>query len=161
MRTVERFAFIFGIVNLALGAMSMFSPFVREKKSRNPVKRLFQNRSRGLINTREGMLLGGLGAVNPPHAIMHSALGAAGLATRPYSRFARGYMWLTAGLFAALAIMGWTSAGTKPGIHKMGPLAVDKRDNIIHSIWAAAALLFAVKPDLFSGRMMDDIGHME
>src|SRR5215208_6625469 len=111
MRTVERFAFIFGIANLVMGVLSFFSPFVAERRSRNILRRIMPGRSRGLLNTRSGNLLGVLGATNPPHAILHSTLGAAGLATRRFSNLARPYMWLTGILYAAMAVVGWATVG--------------------------------------------------
>src|SRR5512133_390232 len=113
MRTVERFAFIFGVVNVVLGALSLFSPFVKQKPARNPIMRIQQRRNRSLLNRRPGKLLGVLGAVNPPHSVLHSALGAAGLATRRFSRMSRPYMWLTGLMYAAMAAIGWAKVGFK------------------------------------------------
>ena len=148
MRTVERFAFIFGIVNLALGVLSFFSPFVAEKRSRNILRRILPGRRRGLFNTRSGNLLGVLGATNPPHAVLHSALGAAGLATRRFSNLARPYMWLTGILYAVMAVVGWATVGFKPGIHQVKGMAVDWRDNIMHTVWGLGALLLAMRPSI-------------
>lgn len=143
MRNVERFAFIFGVINLVLGALALFSPFV--KPQRRGIAR-FAPRKRGLINNQPGQLLGMFGAVNPPHAVMHSALGAAGLATRPFARFSRAYLFLNAALFAAIAVMGWMSVGVKPGIHKVAGFALDVRGNVISSLLAGAALVMALMP---------------
>lgn len=155
-RTVERFAYIFGIVNLVLGVLSFFSPFVAQKPSRNPVKRVLDSRRRtGLINTRTGQLLGMMGATNPPHAVLHSTLGAAGLATRRFPNLARPLMWAMAGLFAAMAVIGWATTGAKPGIHHVRGVAVDWRDNVIHTVWGLGALLLALRPEL--GQSVEDI----
>ena len=148
MRTVERFAWIFGIANLILGAASLFSPFVAQRKPRGITRVLPRRKNRGLINTQPGRLFGGLAAVNPPHSVIHSTLGAAGLATRRFNGFSRAYMWITGILFAAMAVMGWSSTGLKPGIHKVMGIATDVRGNILHTLWGAAALLLAAKPDL-------------
>jgi hypothetical protein len=145
MRTVERFSFIFGIANLILGVLAFFSPFVAER--RTGIGK-FLPRRHSLINRRPGMLLGALGAVNPPHAVLHSALGAAGLATRPWSKLSRAYMWVNGLLFAALAVMGWARVGFKPGIHNVMGIALDWRDNVLNTLWAAGSILLAVRPDL-------------
>jgi hypothetical protein len=160
MRTVERFAFIFGIANLVLGALALFSPFVKQQNklsfaSRLTGGRLGRTHSRGIINKGTGQLFGFLGAVNPPHAMVHSALGAAGLATKPFSRFSRAYMWLNAALFLGMAAIGWATVGFKPGTKKVMGYAVDLRDNIISTLWGAGALLLAIKPNL--GRKIDDL----
>jgi hypothetical protein len=146
MRTVERFAFYFGIVNIVLGLMSLFSPFVDNK--RGLARYLPVKRNKGLFNRHSGQLLGGMGAVNPPQAYIHTALGALGLATKPAARFSRAYMALTGVVFAALAVMGWASFGMRPGIHKVRGIALDWRENIIHTIFGASALLLAARPNL-------------
>jgi len=148
MRTVDRFAFFFGIANLLLGGLSLFSPFVRPRRPRGIARILPMRQNRGIINKRPGQLFGMLGAVNPPQAAIHSALGALGLATRRFTTLSRPYMWITGLLFAALAVMGWTSFGLKPGIHKVNGIALDWRENIIHSLWGAGALLLAARPYL-------------
>lgn len=151
MRTVERFAFYFGIVNLVLGIMSLLSPFVRPQRS-GMARFLPARRNRGIFNRQTGMLLGRLGAVSPISGMVHSALGAAGLATRPFSRYSRAYMWLNGMLFAAMAALGWFTVGMKPGIRNVKGIAVDRMDNIIHTLFAAGALLLAARPNL--GRQM-------
>jgi hypothetical protein len=147
-RTVERFAFIFGIANLVLGVLSVFSPFVRNRPSRNPIKRIMQRRQHGLINTGTGQLLGMMGAVNPPHSVLHSALGAAGLATRRYPNLARPLMWVMGTLFAAMAVVGWATTGTKPGVKHVKGVAVDWRNNILNTVWGLGALFLALRPDI-------------
>ena len=165
MRTVERFAFIFGIVNLVLGGLALFSPFVKQRHSpvsrflnRNRAVRMLPRRRQGLINTRTGELLGMMGAVNPPHAVLHSTLGAAGLATRQFSNLARPYMYVLAGLFTAMAVIGWANTGFRPGIHHVKGVAVDWKDNILHTVWAAAAWLFALRPNLGSNDFSEMVG---
>lgn len=148
MRTVDRFAFFFGIANLVLGALSVFSPFVRQQKRRGIARIIPARHHRGIINKRSGQLFGALGAVSPSNAAVHSALGAIGLATRRFSGFSRAYMWVTGLIFAALAVMGWASFGLKPGIHKVSGMALDWRNNIIHTLWGAGALLLAARPEL-------------
>jgi hypothetical protein len=148
MQTVERFAFFFGLANLALGLMSFFSPFVAEKRSRNPIKRVMQRRNRGLFNTQTGQLLGMMGATNPPHAVLHSTLGAAGLATGRYPNLARPFMWVMGILFAAMAVIGWATTGTKPGIHHVKGVAVDWRDNVLHTVWGLSALALALRSSM-------------
>jgi hypothetical protein len=156
MRTVERFALIFGAVNLALGVMSMLSPFVDNKRGKGIARYLPGNRNRGLINRHSGQLFGGMGAVNPPQAYIHTALGALGLATRP-TGLSRAYMGLTGIVFAALAVMGWASFGMRPGIHKVNGLALDWRENIIHTLFGASALLLAARPELGQKMSMEEI----
>jgi hypothetical protein len=155
MRTVERFAFYFGILNTALGVLGMLNPLVSNRRQQRTgiARYLPRRKQRGLINRQPGMFLGQMGAVNPPHAALHSALGAAGLATRSFSQLARPYMWISGLLFAALAVMGWSRIGMKPGVHTVKGIALDKRENIIHTLWGAAALLMAAKPDLGRRRL--------
>jgi hypothetical protein len=157
MRTVERFSFIFGIVNLALGVMSLFSLFVDNKRGKGIISRYLPvNRNKGLFNRHSGQLLGGMGAVNPPQAYLHTILGALGLATRPASQLSRAYMALTGVVFAALAVMGWFSFGMKPGIHTVKGIALDWRENIIHTLFGASALLLALRPNLGQRSTIDD-----
>jgi len=86
--------------------------------------------------------------VNPPHAVIHSALGALGLATRRWSGLSRAYMWVMGALFAVMAVVGWATVGTRPGIHNVMGMAVDRNNNILHTIWGIGALLLAAKPML-------------
>ena len=113
-----------------------------------------------MFNTGTANLFGKFGAVNPPHAIMHSALGAAGLATRPFSRISRAYMWMNALMFGALAVLGWATFGFKPGVHKVKGVAWDVGDNILHTLWAAGSLLLAIKPNLGQSRVDGDVSNM-
>jgi hypothetical protein len=107
-----------------------------------------------------GHLVGKFGAVNPPHAIMHSALGAAGLASRPFSRMSRTYMWINAIMFGALAVLGWATVGFKPGVHKVKGVALDVSDNILHTLWAAGSLLLALKPNLGRSDIDNSVNRM-
>lgn len=157
MRTIEKIALGFGILNLALGAMSLFKPFVKQPPARRLFGRIPIKQNRGIINTGSGTLFGMLGAVNPPHSIVHSALGAAGLATRPFSRFSRAYMWINAALFAAMAAAGWATVGFKPGMKKVMGFAMDRNGTIVSTVMAATAALLAARPNLFSrSEALDD-----
>jgi hypothetical protein len=153
MRRIERFALFFGIFNLALGVLSLFAPFVKQPASRKLLNRLPMRRSpaRGIINTGPGMLFGQLGAVNPPHSIVHSILGIMGLATLSSGRLSRPYMWLNAALFAAMAGLGWANTGLKPGIKNVMGFAMDRNGNFVSTLMAATAALLAARPNLFSG----------
>ncbi len=148
MRNVEKFAFWFGVANLVLGALSMFAPFVMKPQTKNPVRRLLYRKPShaGIINTGSGSLFGQLGAVNPPNAIVHSALGAAGVATSRFNNLALPYVGLSALLFAAMAALGWTKVGTKPGIHNVYGFAMDTRGNIVSTVLGMGTLVMAAIP---------------
>jgi hypothetical protein len=152
MRTIERFAFIFGILNLVFGVLAFFSPFVSHQ--RRGLARFLPHRNRGFINRQPGRLFN-LFAVNPTHAAIHSALGAAGLATRPLSHFSRPYLGLSALLFGALAAIGWANTGFRSRAHHLMGAAVDWRDNILHTVLAAGSLLLALRPDLGRSQAID------
>ena len=113
-----------------------------------------------MMNRDTSHRFGKFGAVNPPHAIMHSALAAAGLATRPFSRISRATMWMNALMFGALAVLGWATFGFKPGVHKVKGVALDVGDNIIHTLWAAGSLRLAIKPNLGQGRIDNPVNNM-
>ena len=145
MRPFERLALIFGAFNLSFGLLAMFSPFVSHKTYRR--RRWFlPPPNHGLINQEPGLLLGALGAVNPQHALMHTGLGLAGLASAKFGRFSRPYLWLQGGLFTALALAGWVKVGYKPGIHDVFGFAIDWRDNFFHTLLATAAFAAATRP---------------
>ena len=153
MAMINRFAFIFGAINVVLGILSMFRPFVRHPPRRGIARLLPRRDHVGVFNKGTGQLLGVMGAVNPPHAVMHTTLGAAGLATRRFPNLAKPYIWLTALYMLALAGLGWATVGMKPGNHNVMGLAMDRTDNIIHTLWGAGALALALMPILNSGRM--------
>lgn len=150
MRTLERFAMIFGIMNLVMGVVSMMSPFVSHEQHGNFITRRLRRRRQGLINRETGQLFGFMGATNPPMSMLHTAVGAAGLATRarPLSRFSRAYAWITGALFLGLAAMGWARTGFRPGVEHMAGMAVDWKDNLIHTLLGGTALLMATRSDM-------------
>lgn len=159
MRTVERFAFFFGIANLVLGIFSAIRSLSSSRK-RSFFERILPMRRASIFDRSTTHMFGNFGAVNPPHAILHSALGAAGLATRPYSRMSRAYMWLNALMFGAMAVLGWATVGFKPGTRKVRGVALDRGDNIINTLWAIGSLLLAVKPNIGQRRIDDSVNRM-
>lgn len=163
MRTIEKFALGFGVLNLVLGGMSLFRPFVKHPPRRG-IARMIPIRQKdhvGPFNKGMGQLMGMMGAVNPPHAIMHTTLGAAGVAAQRNSNLALPYVWLNALMFLGMAVLGWATVGMKPGNHNVMGLAIDRKENVIHTLWGASALALAVTTMLGSRRMsQDDAMHM-
>jgi fatty-acid peroxygenase len=144
MRSVDKFTLWFGITNLIVGILSIFTPFVGHRSARNPIRRIKGERQ-GVINREPGMLLGRISAVNPPHAILHAVLGALGLAASGSNRFTRGYLWLNGLVFAVLAAVGWAAVGIKPGVHNVRGVAFDRQGNAIKTLWAAIAMFLALR----------------
>jgi hypothetical protein len=145
-RTVDRFAFYFGIAHAILGGLSLFSPFVRPSRRSGIARVLPARKQHGIINKRSGQLMGMMGAVNPPHAVLHTVMGVAGIAASQLGRFTRPYMWANGALMSLMAVMGWKSFGFHPGDHKVMGIALDRKENIIHTLWGAASLFLAARP---------------
>jgi hypothetical protein len=156
MRMARNWALGFAVANLVLGFLALFAPAVKSNrmgdrigqkigdKLPNLISDKLPGQKMSLINRRSGTLLGFLGAVNPPHGILHLALGSLGLGTRLRRGTSRPYLGLLALLYGAMAFMGWREVGFKPGIHHVMGFAVDRVDNIIHTILGASALAAAV-----------------
>lgn len=154
MRTVNRFAFIFGIMNLILGGLSLFRPFVVHPPRRGLARITRRKDHVGPFNKGMGQLMGVMGAVNPPQAVMHTTLGAAGLATRQYPGLATPYAWLSALFFLGMAALGWATVGMKPGNHNVMGIALDRKENFIHTLFGITSLGMALMPLIQSRREM-------
>jgi hypothetical protein len=154
MKLARNWAIGFAIANLVLGILTMLGPTVRTKPA---LKERVLGRDRNLINRDTGQLLGFMGAVNPPHSILHFVLGALGLGGAYLRRgLSRPYLGLLGLLYAAWAFMGWRRTGFKPGTDYTMGFAVDRTDNIIHTLIGAAGLgLAAYTQPSLEGKIND------
>jgi hypothetical protein len=101
--------------------------------------------SDGFINTDTGNLLGFLG-MNWLHATIHLVTGVLGLLAYPSFSLAVGYWWLVAAGFAFVAAAGWAGVGTESDTDLVLSIGLDAEDNVIHTLWAAIGLFFALRP---------------
>lgn len=138
MKTIQKAALYFAIVNLVIGVAGYIGPLVTGNDD-------------GLININPGMLLG-LVAINWLHAGVHLIYGLLGLWARSEVGRSRAYMGVGVALFGVMALMGTLSFGFEPGIHMVMGMSIDAQGNVIHLIWFLFALVFLLRPDLGQAR---------
>lgn len=133
--TAQKASLGMGATSLTLGALAFAAPAVTGNRDK-------------VINTHNGKLLG-VFAVNPPHALLHIGLGAAGIAAMRSERAARRYLSASAVAYAALATAGVLKGRRRrKGIYEVMGMALNTADNVLHAVWSGAAALFASRPRL-------------
>ena len=135
MRTIKTVATIFSYMSLLFGLTGFIGPLVRGNRDKT-------------FNTKPGLQFG-FAATNWIHSLAHTLFGAVGLVPAVRDRYARQYVSSLTGIFAALAGMGWMTTRNRDGIHMRMGMAINRADNIIHTVWAAIGLFFALQPNFF------------
>jgi hypothetical protein len=114
---------LFGALNVAGGLLGLLGPAV------------WENDDGGFVNWETGRFLG-LVVVNGPHATLHLLTGVLGLRAASDAGSARRYVGLVTAFFGAMAATGWQRFGFDPGVHEMGPVALDRWANVGHALVA-------------------------
>lgn len=120
---IRRLVGLFGALNVAGGLLGLLGPAV------------WENDDDGLLNWETGRFLG-LVVVNGPHATLHLVTGVLGLRAARDAGSSRRYAGLVTAFFGAMAAMGWRRFGFDPGVHEMGPVALDRWANVGHALVA-------------------------
>ncbi len=143
MRTIQKIAFYFGMVNLVIGLAGFMGPLVTKNDQK-------------MINTRPGLLFG-IFAINWVHALVHLLTGIGGLLTRTSQSAARNYMWFSSILFSVLTAMGLAVFGFKRGIHMVMGMALNLPDNLLHALFAVAGVVGGVwKPGMHPEALLEE-----
>jgi hypothetical protein len=77
------------------------------------------------------------------------------------AKAARIYVAVVGAFSAIVAGAGWLSFGSRDGIHMVMGMALDRRVNVAHTLWAGAGALFGLAPDLSTEDLpkMEDVRH--
>lgn len=144
MRTIQRVALVFGLVNLLFGIVGFISPLVKPTR-RSMLLRLFKRNNPSWLNTQPGEEFGLFGT-NWVHSLAHIALGLPALIPTVRNRFGQAYLGVLSAVFASLAGLGFLQFGTKTGVHDVMGMALNREDNYLHSAMAGMGLMFALMP---------------
>jgi hypothetical protein len=123
MRTIRKAAFYFGIANIIFGVLALIGPFTT-------------NNRKNVISRNPGRLFGFM-ANNWLHGADHMGAGILGIFASRTQRAARWYMLGNGIGYGLLALLGWNTVGTKPGIYRVVGFPTDWKTNIFHTIWAS------------------------
>jgi hypothetical protein len=126
MSMIRKAAFYFGIANIILGVLGLIGPFTT-------------NNRKNLISRKPGLLFGFM-ANNWLHAVDHLGAGILGIFASRTSQAAQWYMIFHGIGYGILALLGWNTVGTRPGIHRVLGFAIDWKTNILHTILATIGL---------------------
>ncbi len=143
MRTIQKIAFYFGMVNLVIGLAGFTGPLVTKNDQK-------------VINTKPGLLFG-IFAINWAHALLHLLTGVGGLVARTSQDAARTYMWFSSILFGALTSMGLAVFGLNRGIHLVMGMALNRQDNLLHTAFALAGMVGGMwKPGMHPEALLEE-----
>ena len=143
MRTIQKIAFYFGLVNLVIGLAGFVAPLVTKNDDK-------------MINTKPGLLFN-VFAINWLHALLHVLAGAAGLLLHVRENASRTYLWISSALFGALSAVGIAVFGFKRGIFMVMGMALNAPDNVLHAAFAAASLVGGMwKPRLYPEALLEE-----
>jgi hypothetical protein len=130
MHLIRKAAFYFGIANIIFGVVALIGPFTT-------------NNRRSVISRSPGRLFGFM-ANNWLHGVDHLGAGIWGIFASRGIRSSRYFMIGTGLGYGILALMGWNTVGTQPGIYRVVGFPTDWKTNVFHTIWATIGLGFGL-----------------
>ncbi len=143
MRTVQKIAFYFGMLNLVIGLAGFIGPLITKNDQK-------------IINTKPGLLFG-IFAINWVHALVHLLAGIGGILARAEHNASRTYLWFSSILFGALTSMGVAVFGFRRGIHLVMGMALNRQDNILHGVFTLVAAVGAMwKPGFHLEALLEE-----